>query len=73
MVTLESVLENQAINSRKADHLLDRVVGHAKGNLVGCKMDMWDCGRCSCRTPLLRFFDRFGRCVDNLSEDLVLL
>ena len=73
MVTLVNEVENQAINRRTVDRLVEKVAGHPQDHLVGCQMDVWDCGRCFRRVPLMRSFGRFGRlAVTVLPEDLVL-
>ena len=63
--------ENQAINRTTVDGLVGKIPGHSRS--MSCKINVWACGRCFCRTPLMRSFDRFGRvAVTFLSEDLVL-
>ncbi|CAM9321313.1 unnamed protein product [Laminaria digitata] len=68
--TLVNELENECINRRSVDRLVEKQAGlHG----VSCKTRVWKCGRCFCASPLMRYFDRFGRvAVAFLSEELVL-
>lgn len=73
MVTLVNEFENQSINHRSLDRLVEKLPGHSKTIEGNCKSAMWHCGRCFCSTPLMRSFDRFGRvAVMFLDEGLVL-
>lgn len=60
MVSLVNGLENQSINRRSLDHLVEKKKDHPKLHKELCKGRVWKCGRCFCSTPLMRSLDRFG-------------
>lgn len=71
MVALVHELENQVINRRAVDRLVEEVEGHKRR--MNYKSHLWNCERCFCATPLMRSFDRFGGvAVTFLNEDLIL-
>ena len=45
MVTLVNELENQPINHRPLDRLVEKLPGHAETIEEACKSAMWQCGR----------------------------
>lgn len=61
MVTLVNEVENQAINRKALDRLVESATEHLEQHQLGCKMSMWTCGRCSGMTPLMHLLDWIGR------------
>lgn len=73
MVTLGIELENQSINRRSLDRLVQKYPNHPKEHEAACQVYMWNCGRCFCSRPLMCHSDRFGRVsVMFLDKELLL-
>lgn len=58
---LRSELENVSVNRRTCDLAVTNAPGHAKSRAAVCRAEVWTCGRCFCASPLMRWFDAFGR------------
>lgn len=61
MVTLINEIENEAINRRTLQELVDFVHDHASKRSSACKTEIWLTGRCYCDKPLQVRYDQFGR------------
>ena len=63
MVTLINEIENEVINRRTLEELVDfvRAVTEANEHLSVCKVEIWCAGRCFCEKPLQLRYDQFGR------------
>ncbi|CAB1101830.1 unnamed protein product [Ectocarpus sp. CCAP 1310/34] len=63
MVVLINETENEAINRKTVAGLVQRVLGHSSDRLKVCMVEVWFCGRCFCKNPLMRSFDQVGRVI----------
>ncbi|CAB1109430.1 unnamed protein product [Ectocarpus sp. CCAP 1310/34] len=63
MVVLINETENEAINRKTVAGLVQRVLGHSSDRLKVCMLEVWFCGRCFCKNPLMRSFDQVGRVI----------
>lgn len=61
MVTLVNAPEELAINRSSVDRLVENVTRPPKQHHVGCKMRMWNSGRCIWSSPRMPAFDWFVR------------
>ncbi|CAN0029577.1 unnamed protein product [Ectocarpus sp. 4 AP-2014] len=61
MVTLVNEIENEAINHRTVQVLVDSVRQHRSSRLAVCQVEVWLTGRCCCEKPLQLRYDQFGR------------
>lgn len=59
--SLRSELENASVNRRTCDLAVANAPGHDKARAAVCRAEVWTCGRCFCASPLMRWFDAFGR------------
>lgn len=59
--SLRSELENASVNRRTCDLAVANAPGHAQNRAAVCRAEVWTCGRCFCATPIMRWFDAFGR------------
>lgn len=60
-VSLRSELRNASLNRRTCDLAVANAPGHAKDRLAVCRAEVWTCGRCFCASPVMRWFDAFGK------------
>lgn len=61
MVTLINEIENETINRRSSNAMVENVSLHPADQSTCCKAGIWFTGRCWCRKPLLKSYDQFGR------------
>lgn len=61
MVTLVNEVENEVINRRSLEQLVDLARGHESARSTVCKAEIWLTGRCCCDKPLQLWYDQFGR------------
>lgn len=60
-VTLVNEFENEEINRRSLNDMVQEVDSHPKDDLQVCQRDLFWTGRCWCDKPLFRYHDQFGK------------
>lgn len=67
-ITLINELENTSINRRMCDLAVGRSANHSRHD-VSCLVQVWVCGRCFCKSPLMRSFNELGKLRITLLPD----